>query len=451
MTGEDDTTRRCHHLLQKWLSRWPSRPGPKLDQSVYNHPYPGHGTATEPYVIDFLPDDPENGMSFSRGRKWTITMLQSLTTFAVTFASSAYASGIEGVAQHFHVSEEVATLGLSFFVLGFAVGPLVWAPLSEMYGRKSVFIVSYTGYVLFSIGAACAHNIASLLVLRFLASASGASSMANGGGVIADAFPKAERGLATGLFAMSPFLGPALGPIAGGFLAQYTDFRWILWLIAILGGAIWVPTIIATRESYAPFILRRRAAALHRSTGMAYISHFEASHPPRSLFERLPVAFTRPWALLFRDPVVFLSSLYIAIIYGTLYTFFSGFPILFLTTRGWSRGLAGLPFIGVAVGVLVATFLAGLDSRRYARYTTIAQKDGKQIQPEARLRLAMTGSVILPAGLFLFAWTTFSSVPSIFPVLGATAFSCGLVMVFISLIGYLVESCTFLPLVQERH
>jgi len=150
-------------------------------------------------------------MNFSKGRKWTIAILQSLSTLAVTFASSVYVSGIEGVKQRFDVSGEVATLGLSLFVLGFAVGPLIWAPLSEVYGRKSIFAVSYTAYTAFSVAAACAPNITSLLVLRFFASAFGSSSMSNAGGVIADMFNRKERGMATGLFATAPFLGPALG------------------------------------------------------------------------------------------------------------------------------------------------------------------------------------------------------------------------------------------------
>jgi MFS family permease len=129
----------------------------------------------------------------------------------VTFASSAYASGIEGVMQRFDVSEEVATLGLSLFVLGFALGPLIWAPLSEVYGRKSIFVISYTAYTVLSVAAACAPNITTLLVLRFFASAFGSSSMTNVGGVIADMFCKADRGLATGVFVTAPFMGPALG------------------------------------------------------------------------------------------------------------------------------------------------------------------------------------------------------------------------------------------------
>jgi hypothetical protein len=97
----------------------------RLDDDVCNQNYAGNGTDDDPYIVDYLHNDRQDAMNFSKGRKWAIAVLQSLSTFAVTFASSVYVGGIEGVMQRFNVSEEVATLGLSLFVLGFALGPLL--------------------------------------------------------------------------------------------------------------------------------------------------------------------------------------------------------------------------------------------------------------------------------------------------------------------------------------
>ncbi|KAI9654329.1 MAG: hypothetical protein M1821_006645 [Bathelium mastoideum] len=414
----------------------------RLDDAVCKHNYTGNGTDDEPYIVEYLHNDRQDAMTFSKGRKWAIVVFQSLSIFALTFASSAYASGIEGVMQRFDVSAEVATLGLSLYVLGFALEPLIWAPLSEVYGRKSIFVISYTAYTAFSVAAACAPNITALIVLRFFASASGSSTMTNAGGVIADMFSTAERGQAMGLFVMAPFLGPAFGPIAGGFLAETQGWRWVLGLIAIMGGVVWIATSLTTRETYAPFILRRRAKALSRMTRSVYVSRLDADQPPKTLAQELSVSLTRPWILLFREPIVLLTSLYISIVYGTLYMFFTGFPIVFQVARGWSQGIAGLPFVGVAIGVCLATLIAGVDSKRYVRLSAAAEAKGSAVEPEARLSTAMAGSVILPIGLFLFAWTTYPSVHWIVPIIGAVFFSCGLVMVFISLISYLIDSYT---------
>ncbi|KAJ5396941.1 hypothetical protein N7509_005054 [Penicillium cosmopolitanum] len=413
-----------------------------LDDNVCSQNYAGKGTKDDPYIVDYLNNDHQDAMNFSDRRKWAITIFQALSTFVVTFSSSVYVSGIGGIEQRFNASEEVATLGLSLFVLGFAIGPLIWAPLSEMYGRKSIYVISFVVYTAFCVAATCSPNITALLVLRFFASAFGSSAMTNSGGVIADMFNKTQRGVAMGLFVMAPFLGPALGPIAGGFLAEKQGWRWPLGLIAIMAGVVSIITMLITPETYAPFILRRRSQALSRMTGGVYVSRINVGKPPMTFSQELSVSLTRPWILLFREPLVLLTSLYVAIIYGTLYMFFAGFPIVFQYTRGWSQGIAGLPFIGVAIGVCLATLATGVDNKRYVRLCEETEGRGDVVEPEARLNTAMIGSFVVPIGLFLFAWTTYPSVHWIVPIIGAVFFSCGLVMVFISLMSYLVDSYT---------
>lgn len=182
-----------------------------VTQAVLDHKYAGEGTAESPYLVDFIADDPRNPTTFSRTRKWLITFVQAGATLSVAFASSAYSGGVSDVITDFQVSQEVAILGVSLFVLGFAVGPLIWAPFSEMFGRQKLFFYTYMAMTAFGAGAAGAPNIAALVVLRFFAGAFGSSPLTNAGGVIADMFSANERGIATGIFALAPFLGPALG------------------------------------------------------------------------------------------------------------------------------------------------------------------------------------------------------------------------------------------------
>jgi hypothetical protein len=114
-----------------------------LTECVLAHPHPGCGTSDSPYLVDFLPDDPRNPMQFTRSRKWTIALVQAIATPAVAFASSAYSGGVSSIIQTFHVSTTVAIMGVSFFVLGFTLGPLMWAPLSELFGRQRLFIITF--------------------------------------------------------------------------------------------------------------------------------------------------------------------------------------------------------------------------------------------------------------------------------------------------------------------
>ena len=182
-----------------------------VTQEVLDHRYEGQGTVESPYLVEFLREDPWNPMTFSRSFKWLVTVLQAVATLAVTFASSAYTGGFVEIMEAFGVVEELAILGVSMFVVGFAVGPLLWAPLSEMFGRQRLFIVTYSLLTIFNAAACGSPNIGALIVFRFLAGSVGSSPLTNAGGVIADLFSANERGIATSIFAMAPFLGPALG------------------------------------------------------------------------------------------------------------------------------------------------------------------------------------------------------------------------------------------------
>ncbi len=103
-----------------------------VTDAVLHYRYPGQGTPESPYVVDFLPQDGSNPQQYSNPKKWTITLLQAVATLAVAFVSTAYSGGIAEIIRYFHVSTIVAILGVSLFVFGFAVGPLLWAPLSGM-------------------------------------------------------------------------------------------------------------------------------------------------------------------------------------------------------------------------------------------------------------------------------------------------------------------------------
>jgi MFS family permease len=131
-------------------------------------------------------------------------------TLAVAVVSSAYSGGIDQILLVFDIGTEVATLGISLFVLGFASGPLLWAPMSELYGRQVLFFGTYAALTAFNAGAAESQNIQTLLILRFFASAFGSSPLTNAGSVIADIVPALQRGLAMSAFASAPFLGPTL-------------------------------------------------------------------------------------------------------------------------------------------------------------------------------------------------------------------------------------------------
>jgi multidrug resistance protein len=145
-----------------------------------------------------------------------------------------FAPGVAQVASEFGEHNELLdALVVSIYVIGLAVGPLVQAPMSEVYGRWIVYATCNVLYVVFTIACAVSTNMSMLIVFRFFAGCLGSAPVTIGGGTIADLFPPHQRGVALSIYTLGPVAGPAIGPIAGGFLSQSEGWKWIFWVLAI--------------------------------------------------------------------------------------------------------------------------------------------------------------------------------------------------------------------------
>jgi hypothetical protein len=208
--------------------------------------------------------------------------------------------------------------------------------------------------------------------------------------------------------------------------------------MAIFTGVLWLICAFIVPETYAPVLLRQRAAALTKKTRQVYESKTDHEKGTASVGSAFKIALTRPWVLLFREPIVLLLSIYMAIIYGTLYMLFGAFPIVFQQGRGWSQGIGGLAFVGVAVGMIAAVIYSILDNKRYNR--VIEASDSGIAPPEARLPPAIVGSVVMPVGLFWFAWTNSPSIHWIVSIMAGAPFGFGMVLVFLYIMNYLIDA-----------
>ncbi|KAI0401428.1 MFS general substrate transporter [Xylaria palmicola] len=408
-----------------------------LPKSILDHQYRGGGTEESPYVVEWLSGDPRNPFGFPMTRKVFITLVMALASLSVSFSSSAYLTPAALIAKDFETTQEVVTLGLFTFNVGQAVGPFLWGPLSELYGRQAVFIGSFAGVTAFNGGCWASQNIATLVVLRFFTGLFASSPLTNAGGIIADMFPPAQRGLAMSAFVVSPYLGPAIGPIVSGFVAEAGGWRWVEGVMTIFTGSMFLLGSISIPETYAPVLLRRRAARMSKLTGNVYQDVVQRDKGPISARRLFANVLFRPWRLLFGEPIVLILSLYMAIIYGTLYSFFGAFPIVYEEVRGWSLGIGGLAFTGVAIGMIFGVMSAIWVNVQY-RKTAAAGK----ATPETRMKAAMIGSILVPVSLFWFAWTNFPSISALASIAAGVPFGTGMVLVYLAVTNYLVDSYT---------
>lgn len=185
----------------KDLEKGDDRPG-----SASSIDEPGEEPEEDPNVVDFDgPDDPQNPLNWKASKKWGMVTLVSAITFLTPLASSEFAPGVPEIMREFNSTNDLLQgFMVSVYVLGFAFGPLIIAPLSEMYGRLPLYHSCNIFFIVFTIAAAVATNMGMFITFRFLMGCFGGAPMVLGGGTIADLIPREQRGTAMAVWMMGP-------------------------------------------------------------------------------------------------------------------------------------------------------------------------------------------------------------------------------------------------------
>lgn len=407
-------------------------------ESAHGPQIPEKPADKDPNLVEWDgPDDPENPQNFSRGRKWLITVTMSLMTVWITFASSVFSTATTVTAKEFNVSTEVMVLGTSLTVFGFALGPLCWAPMSELYGRRIPLFSGYAIFAIFQIPVAVATNLQQIMIFRFLIGVFGCSPLAVVGGAMADIWDPVDRAVAIAMFSGATFLGPTMGPIIGGFITDsYLGWRWTAWITLIPSAFFGLLALIIVPETYGPKLLQERAARLRLETKNWALHSFLDEHRP-TWGDIANKYLLRPFQMLVLEPILLFITLYLALIYGILYLFFEAYPISFGEVRGWKHeGVAALPFIGIMIGVIM-----GISLIIYTTKTRFARKLAKhgRVVPEERLVPMMIASVLLPIGLFWFGWTSKKEISWVPQVIAGVPIGMGILVIFMQGLNYIID------------
>lgn len=393
-------------------------------------------------LLAFGPNDVENPRNWSRLRRWYITAIVIVLVVNATFASSGPSGSIHSIAQDLHVSNEAAGLVITLFLLGYCAGPLIWAPLSEFYGRRWIFYGTFVSYTAFNFLCAFTPNFAGLLVGRFLTGTFASAAISNSPGVLADIWGPVDRGNALALFSMFTLIGPAIGPVISGFLELTRDWRWnfyvLLWLASIS-----LCCLLTIPETLPSQVLLNKARRLRRIDPLGY-QHIRApvEATDRTLAGLFKVALIRPWQIIV-DPIAFLVAIYLSIAYTLLYMLFAIYPIIFQEKHGWNAGVGQLPLLGVILGSL----LAG------AVIFTLSNKDKARLladpsfapTPESRLPPAMVGGIMFPIAMFWFSWSgEYESVHWAVPTIAGVFLTASILLVFVAYLNYLTDCYLFM-------
>ncbi|KAF9553106.1 multidrug resistance protein 4 [Agrocybe pediades] len=382
--------------------------------------------------------DPENARNWSTRKKWTTVCILSAYTFVSPLASSMMAPGIPQLAFKYGITDAtIVAMTLSIFLLSFAIGPLILAPLSEMYGRTWILHIGNIFSIAFSLGCAFAPNTGTFIGMRFLAGFSGSAPIAVGGGSVGDLFAAKDRASAMALYSLGPLVGPVVGPIAGGFIAQEIGIKWVFIIIAIACGMVSAFAIPFLRETYAPVIRFRRATKRGDLENFIKANpHLVAEHGNKLHF--LWQNLYRPIEMLTRSIICFVLSLYLAFLYGIYYLMFATFAAFFNTTYGFSPGIGGLVYLGLGIGFFSATVFGA----KFADgvYKKLSEKNNGQGTPEMRIPALFFGSFFVPIGLFWYGWSAQAKTHWIMPIIGSAIFGFGMMTSFLPVQLYLVDA-----------
>ncbi|KKY37974.1 putative polyamine transporter 1 [Diaporthe ampelina] len=416
------------------LSRIRSRPAVR----EFTHPLV-HQKTSEADLVDFDgPEDPYKPMNWPTKKKVTTTLLYGLVTMSATWASSAYSTGTAQIADEFHVSSQVATLGTTIFLLGFGLGPLLWAPLSEVFGRRAAVLSPMFIATCFSFGTATAKDIQTIMITRFFGAFFASAPVTNTGGVLGDLFSPAHRGIAMAGYALAVVGGPTVGPIVSAAVVQvpYLGWRWTEYLTGILQAFILLNAVTFIDETYPPVLLVTKARRLRHESGN-WALHAKFEEWDVNITELARKFLVRPIQLLC-TPICFLMALYASFCYGILYMQLGAIPYIFGEIRGWNLLQSELPFLAITLGCITG---AALNIFNQIAYNKAYDAAGQRAVPEKRLPPMMLGSVMFAGGQFITAWTAEPrNAPWIAPVIGLYLMGCGFNTIFQAALNYLVDT-----------
>ncbi|KAH8886497.1 MFS general substrate transporter [Thozetella sp. PMI_491] len=353
------------------------------------------------FEVTFEPDDQDNPKNWPKWYRAWVIFCVSYSTWTVVLYSTSYTSSIPGLMAEFGVeSTTVATLGVTSYLFGLAAGSVVVAPMSELYGRRPVYLIGTFIFTVLVIPCALGTSLTEIIIVRFFGAFFASVMVSNSPGTIVDITEPDYLALVMSCWSIAPLNGPVTGPLIGGFVYQYLGWRWDNWLVLILGGMAFI-CMVTVKETYAPAILQKKAALRRKETDdERWWSRYDQKF---STVELLKLNLSRPFILSLTEPILWFFNIWISIIYGILYLCFVAYPIVFSQHRGWGPGISGLAFVGIGVGSTIAIVMEPV----WRKIINSHEKDPEtgRAFPEATASVMMIGAISTAVGQLVFSWT----------------------------------------------
>lgn len=388
-------------------------------------------------LITIPPESADHPMSWSLRKKIMHTFVFGIAPMSVQLSCTALSPALVQLTEEFPIGREIGTLVYSIYLLGNSLGPLLFAPMGELYGRKTgIYIPTFICGV-FIILTANVTSIWAVLVLRFVSGVFAGASLVNAGGAMADMWSPKERVAALVLYAFNIVFGSAIAPLVGSALITTGGYgwRWICWTTGLFTIVNAVISLVVLSESYIPVLEQMKARNI-RLDSEKWAIHSKNDEYRLTVREIIQVHLARP-LMLFGTPVVLFINIYSSFVYGVLFLLIANVEELFHTIYHFAAVPASLPILAMIVGFIVGGVINILNAARYGR---IAGTIKAHPPPEEFLGAMLVSGWLLPAGFFIYGWTMYSHVHWIGPIIGIGVLSAGFSVIFQGCLVYLINS-----------
>ncbi|KAI1862635.1 uncharacterized protein JN550_010160 [Neoarthrinium moseri] len=362
-----------------------SEDGNDLDRYSTHHSMgPDAPVQPESSVIE-IPDEVYDRLPSHR--KYVIVSLLSFCSFLAPISSTSVLAASPEVAKEYGTTGSIINLSNALYMLMMGLSPMCWGPLSQVYGRRWVTIVTAVAFLACSIGTALAPNLAAFFVFRILSAFEGTSFILVGSSVIGDMYRPTERATALGWFLSGTLIGPAFGPFLGGIIVTYTTWRVIFWLQTGLAGIAAVGTFFLLPET----IYHKKIDDLVGYSG---------KEKGKILWSMI-----NPWRVirLYEYPNLLLAGLASSALLWNMYSILAAIRYVLNPRFNLTTPLqGGLFYLAPGVGYLLGTFFGG----RYADIVVrkYIKKRGMRI-PEDRLYSSLPFMSFIAACMLVYGWT----------------------------------------------
>ncbi|KAF7946929.1 uncharacterized protein EAE97_004178 [Botrytis byssoidea] len=308
--------------------------------------------------------------SFSKWEKRLLVLIATFATFFSPFTTQIYFPAINTIAEDLHVTSSQVNLTVTTYMILQAIAPAFVGGFSDTAGRRPAYIICFTIYIISNIALALQNNYVALLILRMVQSAGGSGTVALANAVVADIATSAERGIYVGYASMMAGFAPAVGPILGGIISQYTSWKWIFGFLAIFSMIFFIPLLLFMPETCRKIV---GDGSIPPPKWSRSLTNFRKEHkllkqgitPDYSKRDELAAArklrFPNPLATLriVSEKEATLLLFYAGIVYAGFYAIISGMPFQFHDIYGFDDLKVGLMYLPISGGCFLAAFTQG--------------------------------------------------------------------------------------------